>query len=406
MWIKSILLWMLELCCLCSTQDYSDYFQSGTVGTTQVADVSAERRSLDSVSSVDELLRLFYPEFSLMQQCLRRKAFLSSSSSSASPLAHANDQDLWGRVRGEALYKMDATLEVILEEIQRTSCRPREECVEVSKEYPQSSSLFYLPRCLALHRCGGCCNNEAFYCVNTSYSLVNKTLMQLSPPRMERSVVMVTFVNHTACQCLSRRPLHSVIRRSAAHHLCPELPCPSGSFWDPVSCVCIAADTLSYSVREPEVLDPDPEPELDPPVLCGPHRVLEESSCECVCQNGLTENSCEPGWRLDQHTCECQCAVTPDGSSCPPSQRWDDQLCGCVCSAQCPRNQPLNPDSCQCECRESPASCLRQGRRFNTHTCSCYRLPCRKPRRACQSGFYYSQQVCQCIPDYMRPQWK
>ena len=65
---------------------------------------------------------------------------------------------------------------VILEEIQRTSCQPREVCVEVAKEYPESTSQFYLPRCVALHRCGGCCTNEAFYCTNTSYSLVNKTV--------------------------------------------------------------------------------------------------------------------------------------------------------------------------------------------------------------------------------------
>lgn len=65
---------------------------------------------------------------------------------------------------------------VILEEIQRTSCQPREVCVEVTKEYPESNSQFYLPRCVALHRCGGCCNNEAYYCANTSHALINKTV--------------------------------------------------------------------------------------------------------------------------------------------------------------------------------------------------------------------------------------
>lgn len=65
---------------------------------------------------------------------------------------------------------------VILEEIQRTSCQPREVCVEVAKEYPEPTSQFYLPRCVALHRCGGCCPNEAFYCTNTSHTLVNKTV--------------------------------------------------------------------------------------------------------------------------------------------------------------------------------------------------------------------------------------
>lgn len=38
--------------------------------------------------------------------------------------------------------------------------------------------------------------------------------------------------------------------------------------------------------------------------LCGPNRVLEESTCECICQNGLTEASCDPGWKLDHNTCK------------------------------------------------------------------------------------------------------
>lgn len=36
---------------------------------------------------------------------------------------------------------------------------------------------------------------------------------------------------------------------------------------------------------------------------------------------------------------------------------------------------------------------------------SCYRLPCRKPRRVCQPDFYYNHQVCQCIPNFMRTEW-
>lgn len=50
--------------------------------------------------------------------------------------------------------------------------------MEVAKEYPESTSQFYVPRCVALHRCGGCCTNEAFYCANTSHTLVNKTVSE------------------------------------------------------------------------------------------------------------------------------------------------------------------------------------------------------------------------------------
>uniref|UniRef100_A0A3Q1FY75 Vascular endothelial growth factor C-like n=1 Tax=Acanthochromis polyacanthus TaxID=80966 RepID=A0A3Q1FY75_9TELE len=372
MWIPAVLLWMLNISSLCSGQDYTDDYQTGDMGT-QAPVPSDDQPSLDTVTSVDQLLQLLYPEYSLIQQCMRKKSWHTSSSpsspsfstSSASPLGHSNNDDLWVKLREEALYKVDGTLAVILEEVQRTSCQPREVCVEVAKEYPESTSQFYIPRCVALHRCGGCCTNEAYYCTNTSHTLVNKTLMELSPPRMDRSVVMVTFINHTSCECLPKRPLHSIIRRAATDHLCspPDLPCASGSFWDPVNCVCVSTDTVNYSDRETEVLDSGLL------ALCGPNRVLEHSTCECICQNGLTETSCDPGWKLDHNTCECQCEGPADGKFCPARQRWDDELCGCVCAADCPGNQPLNPDTCLCQCRETPESCLRQGKRFNRNTC-------------------------------------
>ncbi|XP_061621094.1 vascular endothelial growth factor C-like isoform X1 [Phyllopteryx taeniolatus] len=398
----AVLLWILNVSNLCSGQDYMDYYAAGDTGT-QAPVLSDDQVSLQSVVSVDELLRLLYPEYNLLQQCLRKKSWHASSfpASSASPAVHSNRDDRWVQLREEALYKVDGTLGVILEEIQRTSCQPREVCIEVTKEYPVSTSQIYLPPCVALHRCGGCCTNGRFYCTNTSHALVNKTLMELSPLRKERSVVMVTFVNHTRCECFLKRPLHSIIRRAATDHLCspPTVPCASAFLWDPINCMCVPIDALNYSEKETEALDSGLL------ALCGPNRVLKEPSCECVCRNGLTEASCGPGWKLDHNTCECQCEGQGEGKWCPVGQRWDEELCGCVCAAQCPGNQPLNPDTCLCQCRESPQSCLRQGKRFNSNTCSCYRLPCRTPRRACLSGFYYSHQVCQCIPNYMKPEW-
>nr|XP_046238830.1 uncharacterized protein LOC124055758 isoform X2 [Scatophagus argus] len=241
MWIPALLLWILNIGNLCSGQDYTDYYETGDMGTEAPA-LSDGQPSLDTVRSVDQLLQLLYPEYSLLQHCLRKKSwrdsyassFPSFSTSSASPLVHSNDEDLWGQPRNEPLYKVDGTLGVILEEIQRTSCQPREVCVEVAKEYPESTSQFYLPRCVALHRCGGCCTNEAFYCTNTSHTLVNKTLMELTPPRMDRSVVMVTFINHTSCECLSKRPLHSIIRRAATDHLFFPSPCGFQRRWTQV----------------------------------------------------------------------------------------------------------------------------------------------------------------------------
>ena len=88
---------------------------------------------------------------------------------------------------------------VILEEMQRTACRPREVCVEVNKEYPENTSHFYLPRCVALLRCGGCCNHEALYCTNTSHTHANKTVRNTHTnaptPHTPHTVVLVVIQN-------------------------------------------------------------------------------------------------------------------------------------------------------------------------------------------------------------------
>ncbi|KAI1902954.1 hypothetical protein AGOR_G00021890 [Albula goreensis] len=347
---------------------------------------------LEAVSNVDELLEALYPEYSLVQHCLRKRAHTT-------PYPARPHEDIWGSPLQAAHFKVDGTFEAIMEEMQRTACRPREVCVEVSKEYPESTSYFYVPRCVSVHRCGGCCNHEALFCTNTSQTMVNKTLVQLTPQQTERTVIMATFINHTACDCQPKRPLHSIIRRAAAAHtLCspPDTPCDLGLVWDPVGCQCILEDESALSTTELEPLD------AALLALCGPNKVLDEEKCECVCQNGLTESSCGPGWRLDEATCECICEGQPAPGACPPNQRWDPELCGCVCSATCPRSQPLNPETCMCQCRESSQTCLLQGKKFNQQACSCYRLPCRSPRRKCPTGYYYSHYVCHCLPNYLR----
>lgn len=402
MWMLAAVLWILYISRV-SPGTHSKGHHLGKKDTEQATTTGEGHFGLDTVTSVDELLELLYPEYSLVQHCLRRKTQRSSSSFSSSPPLHSGEDDLWGHHRQVAVYKTDGIFDVILAEMQKTACGPREVCLEVSKEYPESTSHFYLPRCVAVHRCGGCCPNEAFYCTNTSHTHINKTLMELSPPRMERSVVMIAFVNHTSCKCLPKKPLHTVIRRAAAEHLAlcspPDVPCAPGLLWDPTSCQCVPPDSSSFSERELEPLDSALL------ALCGPNKVLDESSCECVCRNGLTEHSCGPGWMLDQESCECQCEGQLAGGSCPPGQRWDPELCGCVCVADCPRSQPLNPSTCLCQCRESSQTCLLQGKKFNPTNCSCYRLPCRRPHRSCQAGFYYSHYVCQCIPNHIRADW-
>ncbi|KAG5853380.1 hypothetical protein ANANG_G00072680 [Anguilla anguilla] len=259
-----------------------------------------------AVSSVDELLELLYPQYALVQRCLRGRG--QGTSSRLRP-----DEVTWEDPHEAALHWDDGAIQVIMAEMERTACRPREVCLEVSREYPESPRHVYVPRCVSVHRCGGCCNHEALHCSNSSHRLVNKTLVELSPSHMERSVVMVTFVNHTSCECRPKRPLHSVIRREADAHRracsAPGVLCSAGLVWDPTECLCVHRNASSFS-----------EPELDPlgdplRALCGPNKVLDPEHCGCACRNGLTESGCGPGRRLDNGTCACVCGGPP--GSCP-----------------------------------------------------------------------------------------
>ncbi|KAG5284161.1 hypothetical protein AALO_G00023600 [Alosa alosa] len=334
MWMLVLFLRILSITCVCG-YEYGDYYP----GKEETEVTTVEDLTL-GVSSLDELLEVLYPAYRLRQRCLQRRSERTASPQYA-------DEDMWRTPRQLALFKDDGTFDVILEEIQRTICRPREVCLEVSKEFPDSTSRFYLPRCVGVHRCGGCCPSEAFHCTNTSYTLVNKTLLELSPPRMERTVVMVSVVNHTSCECLAKRPRHSIIRRSLDEQptLCPqpEEACSAGFVWDELGCKCVPADLLSLS-----------EQELEP------------------------------------------------GDSSPAGVvRWDPE-CGSLCQVQCPASQPLDPETCLCQCKKSEQTCMLLGKKFKADNCSCYRLPCKDPHRKCPSGSYYSHLVCQCIPNFLR----
>lgn len=62
--------------------------------------MSDDRPGLESVKSVDQLLQVLFPEYNLLQHCLRRRS------------GHYNgdDDDVWGGSRREALFKADGML--------------------------------------------------------------------------------------------------------------------------------------------------------------------------------------------------------------------------------------------------------------------------------------------------------
>ncbi|NXY22344.1 VEGFC factor, partial [Atrichornis clamosus] len=290
-------------------------------------------------------------------------------------------------------------------EWRKTQCMPREVCVDVGKEFGATTNTFFKPPCVSIYRCGGCCNSEGLQCMNISTNYISKTLFEITVPLSHGpKPVTVSFANHTSCRCMSKldvyRQVHSIIRRSlpAAQTQChvANKTCPKSHIWNNQICRCLSQHDFGFSSH---LGDSDTSEGFH---ICGPNKELDEETCQCVCKGGVRPSSCGPHKELDRSSCQCMCKNKLIPASCGPNKEFDEEKCQCVCKKTCPKHQPLNPAKCICECIESPNKCFLKGKRFHHQTCSCYRPPCTVRTKRCDAGFYFSEEVCRCVPTY----WK
>uniref|UniRef100_A0AAQ4R3T2 Platelet-derived growth factor (PDGF) family profile domain-containing protein n=1 Tax=Gasterosteus aculeatus aculeatus TaxID=481459 RepID=A0AAQ4R3T2_GASAC len=84
--------------------------------------------------------------------------------------------------------------------ITKSMCQPREILVDIFQEYPEDTEHIYIPSCVVLNRCGGCCNDEAMECV--SMETRNVTL-QVTRLRLlvTQHTVHLSFTEHQKCYC-------------------------------------------------------------------------------------------------------------------------------------------------------------------------------------------------------------
>uniref|UniRef100_A0A8C4N892 Platelet-derived growth factor (PDGF) family profile domain-containing protein n=1 Tax=Eptatretus burgeri TaxID=7764 RepID=A0A8C4N892_EPTBU len=89
----------------------------------------------------------------------------------------------------------------------RSYCRTLEVLVRVSREVPNAArKVTFRPACVPLLRCAGCCNDQTYECVPTSFF---NTTMQVSifpqvmriRPLHEHHLQEMTFVQHGMCEC-------------------------------------------------------------------------------------------------------------------------------------------------------------------------------------------------------------
>uniref|UniRef100_A0AAQ4PHV4 Platelet-derived growth factor (PDGF) family profile domain-containing protein n=2 Tax=Gasterosteus aculeatus aculeatus TaxID=481459 RepID=A0AAQ4PHV4_GASAC len=126
--------------------------------------------------------------------------------------------------------------EVILlpDVITKSMCQPREILVDIFQEYPEDTEHIYIPSCVVLNRCGGCCNDEAMECV--SMETRNVTL-QVTRLRLlvTQHTVHLSFTEHQKCYCR----LKPDVQAKKQYHC---LPCSERRkrlfVQDPLTCKC------------------------------------------------------------------------------------------------------------------------------------------------------------------------
>ncbi|XP_018949927.1 vascular endothelial growth factor A-A-like isoform X4 [Cyprinus carpio] len=101
-----------------------------------------------------------------------------------------------------------STYEVVpfMEVYNRSLCRPREVLVEIQQEYPDDTEHIFIPSCVVLTRCAGCCNDEMMECTPTVTYNITLEIKRVKPLRHQGDFFM-SFVEHSECQCREKKDI-------------------------------------------------------------------------------------------------------------------------------------------------------------------------------------------------------
>ncbi|XP_062266750.1 vascular endothelial growth factor A-like isoform X1 [Platichthys flesus] len=96
---------------------------------------------------------------------------------------------------------------MMFEEVMAKSmCHPMEQLVDVEQEFPGVVGYIYMPACVSLWRCSGCCRDEYLECHPTLERNITVQMIRIAP-FISRNHVELTFVEHQKCDCRARQTL-------------------------------------------------------------------------------------------------------------------------------------------------------------------------------------------------------